>query len=184
MGNQQEHKTNKGFPLRAAAVLLCLALFSAHLVGGMYAKLSQGATADNGARVAKFSIRALIGDGSSGEKTEIFTANMVPGDEKAMDIVIENDSEVAAEYEITISRETSNLPLTCKLKDVNKDFEIELGSDNKYIVPSRQLVPGENITDKYTLTIKWDDKEPENRAPDHAGRVGYVQVKVSATQID
>ena len=48
-----------GIVMRAAAILICLVLFSAHLASGMFARYTTGAANSGNVRVAKFNVNVI-----------------------------------------------------------------------------------------------------------------------------
>ena len=55
-------KCNVNIPLLLAGILFCLALISVNLTSNLYAKYSTSAAGSDGARVAKFDVRATVDD--------------------------------------------------------------------------------------------------------------------------
>lgn len=175
MGRSFHGKTAKmNIPLRAAAVLLCAVLFSAYSVTGLFARYTTSTRSSDEARVAKFSI---VG---SGELWESLAAELVPGGSQEVDLIIENNSEVAVEYTVEVANVTRNLPLTLRM--VKEGSSAPLGDANgiKFTV---QQFPDRH-EDKYKLTIDWPVTGEKDREPDKMGMVDYITVKITAVQID
>ncbi len=170
MGKHQNNaKVN--IPLRVAAVLLCLTLVSTYFVSGLQARYSTSGQSGNSAGVAKFSIEG------SGTLLQPIEARVSPGDPKPATLIIENKSEVAVEYSITVTNVTNNLPLRFRME---KD-EVSLAVDADGTTFTAQQIPG-NHSDTYVLHIDWD--ATKNNPDLWMGRVDYITVKVTATQID
>ncbi len=178
-------QAKRNIPIRVAAVLFCLTLLSTYLVTGLFARYTSSAEGGDHARVAKFSIQGkLTQDGATFKQS--IEAGLAPGDSNPATILIENNSEVAVEYTITVKNETNNLPLS---------FRMEKGSSSPDVTRdgatfTAQQLPGDH-TDKYTLYIEWpkpegDGKEQENREKElsRMGMVDHITVTVTAAQID
>ncbi len=177
-------QAKRNIPIRVAAVLFCLTLLSTYLVTGLFARYTSSAESSDHARVAKFSIRGGLKDGAV--LSQSIEASLAPGGTQPATIIIENNSEVAVEYTITVKNETNNLPLS---------FRMEKGGSSPDVTRdgatfTAQQLPGDH-TDKYTLYIEWpkpegDGKEQENREKElsRMGMVDHITVTVTAAQID
>lgn len=89
--------------MRVAGVMLCLVLFSVHMMGGLYARYSSFGTADDTGRVAKFDvIVAGVSDNAVASKVE---ASCTKAGEQgnAYAIHITNASEVAVRYTVAVT---------------------------------------------------------------------------------
>jgi len=170
---EQKNKAPVNWVLRAAGVLLCLVLASTYLVCGMFARYTTSASGSDSARVAKFSI-----SGTAIQSADI-TADLSPGEEKTCEMEINNDSEVAVEFEVSIKNLTNNLPL---------DFSVRLQEDGggeddldevHSFVFTDQMNPGEKTI--YKLYILWPG---DASSPQYSGMVDQIRVTVNATQID
>lgn len=171
MGKHLRKNTKKlNIPLRVAIMLLCLGLFSAYFVTGLFARYAASAQGSDQARVAKFSI---VGDGTL---LEPITAEFVPGSSQEVDLVIENDSEVSVEYTVEVTNATKNLPLSFRIK---KDASESTGDANGIKLTAQRL-PGRH-TDNYMLTIDWPAAAGN---PDKMGMTDYIMITVTAVQID
>ena len=100
---QKNRKASASMPLnmgsimmRAAGVLLCLVLFSVHLMGGLYARYTSGGFAEDEARVAKFDINVV---GAPADALEV-SCVAVGSKNDTYAITIQNRSEVAVTYDI------------------------------------------------------------------------------------
>ena len=166
------HKNNAkmNIPIRVAAVLLCLTLFSTYLVTGLLARYATSAQSSDHARVAKFSVQG------SGALTESIEASIAPGKSADAALIIENNSEVAVEYTVTVTNETNNLPLRFRMVKAGTSPAVNTSGST---FTSQQL-PGSH-TDQYTLFIDW---EATDNGPALMGMVDYITVTVTAAQID
>lgn len=168
MGKYLRKKKRKvNIPIRAAAVLLCLTLFSTYLVSGLFARYTASAEGSDGARVAKFSIQG------NDTLTQPIAVSLAPGDTKEVSLLIENESEVAVEYTIDVTKGTNNLPLSLHMVS-------EVGTPAVADTFTVQRLPGSH-TDRYTLYIDWKAEEND---PAVMGMVDYIAVTVTAAQID
>ncbi len=162
------------------SVLLCATLFSMHLVGGLYAKYTAGASGSDGARVAAFSITQ---DGTIFHTIE---ADVIPGTVQVAELTVTNDSEVAMAYTLTVKNETGNLtPLKFKLMpaDAATPSVTTESYENGISMNTACQIPGEH-TDKYTLNIVWEPSANEEDDLALIGMVDYITVSVTATQMD
>lgn len=164
----------------AAAVLLCLTLFSGYFVTGLVARYTTTVQNRNQARVAKFSIDSSILDGESTLMTSV-EADLVPGGSQTVKVVIDNDSEVAVEYALEVANVTKNLPLSFSIAKGAGAPEVHADTE-KATVTARQG-PGSH-TDEYLLTISWPVTGENDRDPGRMGMVDYLAVTVTAVQID
>lgn len=107
MENKQNRKPSYsigvgGIMMRIAAALLCLVLISIHLMSGMYAKYSTTGRGDDSARVANFDVEI------TGEETDLeVTCRENKG---AYTITVNNKSEVAVAYTISVTADTPLIP--------------------------------------------------------------------------
>lgn len=169
-------------PICIAAVLFCLTLFSTYFVSGLYARYTSSRRNGGSARVAVFSVKG------EGVLSKPIAAELVPGEIVSNNlIIIENDSEVAVEYTITVTNVTENLPLMFRLikSGTSSDESDEQDWVPKYESSSPQQIPCKS-TENYTLEIKselngLDDSDIDL---DLIGRVDYITVTVTATQVD
>ncbi len=169
--DQQEYRAKRNIPIRIAAVLFCLTLFSTYLVTGLFARYTTSVQSSDQARVAAFSIKG------EGALSQTIAAELVPGGSQDVILKIRNDSEVAVEYKIEVTNETKNLPLSFSQKKENGSFSA-LAADG--ITFTDQQIPGTH-TDTYTLHILWPKGSKDL---DLMGMVDYITVKVTAVQID
>ncbi len=182
MAKNAKNKITGYVYIRIAAVLLCLILASTYLIIGLFARYNSDSRADEGARVAKFSIHG------SGQLTQSIVAEVIPGNEKTkQSLLIENNSEVAVQYTITVTNETNHLPLEFNvIKDASAaagtpEMSPVDGADNTFTATQS----AGSHSDNYILEISWP-ANTENPEEDIAriGMVDYITVTVTAEQID
>lgn len=161
-------------PIRVAAVLFCLTLLSTYLVTGLFARYAVTAQSSEQARVAAFSITGA----EALDQTKTIKATVSPGETTEVKLIINNNSEVAVEYEIEVINDTENLPLSLELKEGNTSLATATGKDK--ITFKDQKAPG-NHKDEYNLKIKWEAGMGDVA---RMGMVDYIAVTVTATQID
>jgi len=167
----KKNKAPVNWILRAAGVLLCLVLASSYLVCGLFARYTTSASGSDSARVAKFKIE------ESGITSAMINASLAPGGCEDVELKVQNLSEVAVEYEVTVENETKNLPLTYAVLGM---------ADGKVSA----VLPANDTSRTYILRIQWPtgaEGTPEyekNTSPELAGQVDTIKVTVRATQID
>lgn len=172
--HSRENKPKRNIPIRAAAVLLCLTLVSTYLVSGLFARYAIRAQGSDSARVAKFSIEG------SGTLMQTVKAELIPGKSETATLIIQNNSEVAVEYTVTVTKVTNNLPLSFRMEKKADSLTLDPTENANGITLTGQRLPGSYI-DEYTLYIDWDS---QNRDPALMGMVDYITVTVTAAQID
>ena len=167
---------------RAALLLFCMLLATLGMAVGLHARYTTKAMASDGARVAKFEITET-GLGSTTEA--VVTANLVPGQTTTKTLTIQNKSEVAVEYTITVKSMTNNLPLTFAVSEENSTTadvsEMSKDAVSGEYSCSAQLAPNETTPNTYTLEITWPADESSTQ---YVGMVDQVKVSISAIQID
>lgn len=171
------HSSNRlklNIPICAAAVLFCLTLFSTYFVSGLYARYTSSKQSVNDARVAVFSVKG------GGELTKPIAAKLVPGETSEHTLIITNNSEVAVDYTITVTKETNNLPLEFS---VTKEGVVPESWSKDNMTLNEQQIPGSH-DDKYILHIKWIANEDKDKDLALAGMVDHITVTVTATQAD
>ncbi len=168
----RKSKTNMNIPIRMAAVLLCLTLLSTYMVTGLLARYATSAQGSDHARVAKFSIQA------NGQLMQSVEAKIIPGTPEAVPLIIENNSEVAVEYTVTVTNETKNLPLSFRWEQAEDAPAMVMAEDGMTF--TAQQLPGGH-SDQYTLYIKWPADQND---PALMGMVDHITVTVTAAQID
>lgn len=181
---RKEHSVKINILMYIAMILICVTLFSICLVSNMYAKYTESIDNSDGARIAKFSITP------GGELFENLKAEAIPGETQNVTLIIENKSEVAVEYTLTVTNVTRNLPLKFTLTpdpaDGGNTPHATLDSydkDNGISISSARREPKEH-TDKYKLKIIWEPNSNNKNDLELMGMVDYITVSVKATQID
>lgn len=158
----RQFKTN--LPMFMAMILLCLTLITTHLTGGLYAKYSTNAQSDDSGRVALFSVTENYTSFSTTLELPLEPGNYTK------DIIVENNSEVAISYTITLENETDNIPL--KLAVDNKEAVLDSCSSTHNMT--------QGATETRTIKVVW----PAEGANDYIGRVDLIKITIVAEQID
>ena len=173
-------KAKVNIPMCAALVLLLLTMISIHLTSGLYARYTATSTASDSARVAKFDVK---GSGSGD-----LTVTSVSNESGSYTLTIENDSEVAVEYDIGV---TFNEAIDSSMLEVTlNNASGTLSADRKTIVfaGKETLAPNAEAVTK-TLTfqvLKWDfvtGKTADNRGKTVNKSLDFT-VNITAEQID
>lgn len=170
----------KQLSFRAALLLFCLLLATLGMAVGLHARYTSSAAASDGARVAKFEITEE-GLGAVEQLDVLITADLVPGEIHPKTLTIQNKSEVAVEYTITVKNLTGNLPLQFKVAEMGTT-----AAEGEYSCSAR-LEPNETEANTYTLQIIWPTETAEDQDyqdPKFVGMVDQVKVSISAVQID
>lgn len=144
--------------LHLAGILFCLTLFSMHLTSGLYARYSATSSSDDGARVARFNIE------QTGTLTQLIELDVYPGFTYSYTLVLENNSEVAVAYTVTVERLTENLPLTVSLNDYTGTMDANTAEEKTC-----------------TLSIAWDVRD---NSATYSQDIDAIRVMVRAEQID
>lgn len=159
--------------MRLAAVLFCMVMFSTYLMSGLYARYTAEADGQDKARVAKFDVK------TSGPKgVEVLYSQ---GDSGDYELLVQNDSEVAISYTITVEVAPIDFGIVVTLEDqVLKTKE----STTVTVTPA-PLPPGQEA--KHPLTFKvesWGEFTKIVAAqPSRSQDVGFT-VTVDAVQVD
>lgn len=175
------------WPLRAAAVLLCLALASTYLLSGLYARYTTSATGTDEARVAVFgsseSVTLDSGDG--------LLASMIPGNSITYTITVSNAqgnriSEVAQSYNVEVET-AGNLPLSFALSENGKGAITESSATSSafsihtFAADDMHFAAGDSQSKTYQLTVTWPADKIDAK---YANVPDFIQVNVNASQID
>ena len=180
---KQKKMRAKQLSFRAALLLFCALLATMGMAVGLHARYTAGASASDGARVAKFEITEE-GLGAVEHTEVLITANLVPGETHPKELTIQNLSEVAVEYTVTVTNLTGNLPLSFNL--VAEDGSAAVSAMTKdeetgaYSCSAR-LEPSETKANTYILQIIWP---ADKNSTQWMGMVDKVKVSMSAIQID
>lgn len=131
---KQTKKTS--FVLRAACVLLCLVLISAHFTSGLYAKYIVSATGSDTGRTASFRVSAAMGDENNGEYT----------------ITLQNGSETAVCYSVTVQPDKAGMFSSAKLGNLDPK---ELDASGAFFTFENvgRIAPGGNDSAVLSLTV-------------------------------
>ncbi len=173
--------------LFAAAVLLCLTLFTTHLTTGLYARYTTEASGSDGARVARFDVKLTAVNGGSANMDGL-TNEDKETDTKTYDFSITNNSEVAVGYDITI-RFSNPLPdgvvPTVSLKDKENVSAKTVTGQKEFAFESDDFVfAPENQTNDHTLTITVNYYDGNNNLRNVDLSDTQVSISVTAQQID
>ena len=158
MKQDMKTKTVKmNIPMCLACILLCLTMFSAAMVSGLYARYTAGNTAEDAARVAAFSVTET-GD----VLTQELRLHIDPDTPAEVIVTVKNDSETAVRYRMEANNPFENLPL-----------QFDLDEPTAY-----EIAPGK--TAECTLTVSWSGAADVR----YAGRVDLIELTLTAEQID
>lgn len=159
----QQPKAKMNIPMCAACVLLCLTLFSMHLTGGLYAKYTAKGNGEDDARVAKFNVV------TTGDADAVAVSTAVVFDTYV--IKVENKSEVAVEYNMSVALES---------KSESDGVKASLDKDNG------TLAANASTANTHTLTfsvLNWDTITANTKAESANINIGFT-VTIDVVQID
>ena len=145
--------------------LLVLVLISFSMTGNLLARYATTADGTETARVAKFNISET---GIS--EIVVSSQNFYPGYTLVQPIEINNNSEVAIDYSLTVEILTDNLPLVLNMN----------GEEGRRIIINKKLQPNSG-KEEYTLNILWPEAE---NSLDYSMMVDAIKLSVNAVQID
>lgn len=189
----------KNVMMRVASALLVAVLMTTCAISGTFAKYTSTTTGTGTARVAKWAfvvngdpiaetftfelIDTLYEDDGVTAETDVKGKLLAPGTAGSFDIVLENESEVTAKYELTLTETITGLPGTVAAAD----FPVVYSTDNAHwstditnAVASGLI----NYGDSATITVYWRWAFDGNDTIDTAlGTAGNVEVTVTATVI-
>lgn len=177
------------WPLRVAAVLLCLVLVSIYLLTNLYARYTAADTGSDSARVALFgSSESVTLDNGSNR-----LAGMVPGDTATYEITVSNArgnnvSEVAQSYSIEVET-AGNLPLTFALSEKGASAIPESPTatstrafpTHTFVSDDMHFAAGTAGSKTYKLTVTWPADKTDAK---YANVPDFIQVNVNVSQID
>jgi len=138
-----------GILIRVALILICLILLCVHLMSGLFAKYLTSGEGDDSARVAKFQVNV------TGEAKDHVLAYSKSGTDGTQTISVENLSEVAVKYDVTVV--FNQLPpegLTVKIGD-----KAGVVSGNRVTFSNVGMLPvytGSPNANTHTLTFLMD----------------------------
>ena len=153
---------------RAACVLLCLTLFSVHMSSSLYARFVSGDSAQDSTRVASFEIL------QSGAMVQSIDLTLMPAEEQEYKIKLENKSETAMSYTITVKNLTGNLPVTLTWNDIAE------GEDPTQ--PVDGTLDANDGTTEYILTIRWPEESSNSYL--YYREIDQLMVIVDCSQVD
>ncbi len=159
----QQPKAKMNIPMCAACVLLCLTLFSMHLTGGLYAKYTAKGNGEDDARVAKFNVV------TTGDADAVAVSTAVISDTYV--ITVENNSEVAVEYNMSVALESKS-----ESAGVNASLDKDNGT----------LAANASTANTHTLTfsvLNWDTITENTKAESANINIGFT-VTIDVVQID
>lgn len=160
----KKNNRHSNWILRLAGILFCLTLFSVHLTSGLYARYTTSASGSDSARVARFDIK------QTGELMQLIELDVWPGfTSEDYTIVLENNSEVAVAYTVSVERLTENLPLTLTI-----DGESGLAASGTMQANAVDSV-------NYRLQIAWGSGGNDERL---SYEIDAIRVTVRVEQID
>ena len=145
--------------------LLVLVMMSFSVIGNLLAKYASSADSVDVARVAKFDVSETCV-----EEISISSDKFHPGYTLIQPIEINNNSEVAVDYTLTVEILTDNLPLVLNMNEQ---------SDRKIVI-NKKLQPNSG-KEEYSLSIVWP--EEENNL-DYSMMVDAIKLTVNAVQIN
>ena len=165
--------------LKAAAVLLCLVMFSTHLMGGLYARYTATGTGKDSARVAAFNVDVS----GAPDDVKVTTAD----NNGVYTLTIENDSEVAVAYSMKVTAPTDlGFAVDVKLGDETK--RLSAGAPSADFGQVGQLAVGPDKTASHALSFSAADWDAITKAA--TGGLSYTTsaqqftVTVDIVQID
>lgn len=164
--------------MRTVAVLLMLVLVTSGMVSGRFARYVTTAEYSDSARVAKFHI---VNTADEIFNTVSVPALVTPGEITAEGISLQNHSEVAVEFVVTVDNVYENIPLTFKILDETEAVLAETADGENSLTFTGTVGPGQ-MDKEYKLYIGWHTGGAA--ALDYCGRVDLIRVTVNATQVD
>lgn len=159
-----KHKMRVNIPMCLAGVLFCLTLISIHLTSGLYAKYTTKDASEDAARVAEFDVTEeclLL------EKDIIF--GIRPGG-CTYEIKVNNKSEVAIDYRISVVNTSKTMPLKFQIDDGAAGEDHAQASNHLSV----------NHSDMYSVKILWN----VDGALEYMGMVDLIRISVEAVQVD
>ena len=166
-------KRKINIPMLLAIVLFYLTVLSTHLTGGLFARYVTKADGTDSARVAKFDVQTT---GEPG--VEVLYSQ---GDSGDYALLVENKSEVAISYTITVEVNPIDFGIIVTLEDT----ELNTNSATTVTVTPPPLAPGKDATHYLTFKVEsWGEFTKFVAAqPSRSQDVGFT-VTVDAVQVD
>ena len=174
-----------GILIRVALVVACLILLCIHLMGGLFAKYLTNGEGSDSARVAKFQVNV------TGEAKDHVLAYSVPSTEDTQTISVENLSEVAVKYDVTVVFDQLPEGLTVKIGD--KAGEVSGNQVTFSNVGTLPVYTGSPNANTHTLTFLmnwsgWDTDDWANFVDTQTGTSAQqtlaFSVTVNVVQVD
>lgn len=192
--------------MRIASVLLVAFLLSTCVISGTFAKFTAKKTGTASATVAKWEFD-FKGDGEDGTETNTFNFNLgntitattgedeagsadndvatgviAPGTQGSFKIILENKSEVTANYKTTfVDDGLNNAQLTFT-------YTVQSGTSEAQSVSAQDLANGYNIAigEEVTITVNWVWAFGENNVEDttFAGTTLSRSITINVTQVN
>lgn len=133
--------------LRLALILLCLTMVSFHMMGSLFARYSSTAEASDEARVAKFQVD-VIG------APDTLTVDSAIGEDGSYILSVQNQSEVAVEYYVTIRPVDSDTDIVVPSMD---SIPADLDGTSGWKFAAMYELPPLSGTNNHTLTfdVNW-----------------------------
>ena len=183
---------------RLVAVALLLAVIGLVLISSTYAKYTSTIAGSDTAIVAKWSVSA--GDAfktfdlfttvkdSNGTDTEddVKADRIAPGTSGAFTVALKNDSEVTADYVITIAQSNTNIPIKYSIDGTNWYKATELATVNSALGGTLAFTGSSKITEDtpvskdITISWKWDYSES---ADQDATDKGLAEADETSTKV-
>lgn len=164
----EKKKMDDLFP-RICAIIAGISILSIWLTGNIYARyITQVSDTEKG-RTARFNIM----ENNTLENQQTFT--LVPGEMEYLNLELENDSDVAVRYMLTIEVD-GNLPLDIGIKDKNTTDESIRETDERWIIERKMPV---NDTDQFRFALSLADADYMN-----SGGVAMIHMTVKTKQAD
>lgn len=159
-----KHPRRVNIPMCLAGILFCLTMISIHFTSGLYAKYTTKYGSEDSARVAKFEVTE--------DKTSFHELLMIPLEPGTFPgtIQVENKSEVAINYVVTVKNVTKNIPL---------QFQVGEASATQDEHVSTNSIPA-NVGKSIVMNIIW----PQEGSLQYIGMVDVIEITVEAVQID
>ena len=160
--------------------LLCLALFSANLTSGLYARYTSTASGSDSARVARFDVNNTVQSGDASIHLHFFDASLLSDE---VTFTVTSSSEVAVGYSVTVTMPTSD-PYSSWLDVTLGDSTPTSRTDNSFTFSNvAYFEPNDGRTHEHSLFFKIKD-ESVGKPGSLRDVSGNVVITVRAEQID
>lgn len=165
----------KNIMMRIASVLMIAVLLTTCAISGTFAKYTSTAEVSSAASVAKwaftvngddieneqisFNLFATINDSNGSTENEVKNGLIAPGTTGTLEIVLENNSEVTAEYTLSFAKtiDSDDIPIVYNLNNQEEDDElvwVSLDDLNQKIADADRTMSWNNAP-ATTITINW-----------------------------